>query len=255
MEEESNDVIPNEDVDMSEEDEEDEEEKGEEKNAIASIDGTRDYAPNKDVDYVLPVNQRGLKDSELVDYLKRPEIVPMMPKQWDSNISTTPSLHIPVKTGELGELLQGGEPVKMESMMADNFCLEMADMIKFETEVSTHPTLENGKDKNGTEKRGNNDLSVELKNVTNLNDKMATVLQPREGGPDRQETEKKKTKDSIKLEEGVRKSKGSNLKFKSSANKENRSPPSPLKFTKKTPVLPRYLLDQLLFLLICKKSQ
>ena len=252
MEEESNDVIPNEDVDMSEEDEEDEEEKGEEKNAIASIDGTRDYAPNKDVDYVLPVNQRGLKDSELVDYLKRAEIVPKVPKQWDSNNSTRPSLHIPVKTGEP---LRGGEPVKMESMMANNFCLEMADMIKFKTEVSTHPTLESGKDKNGTEKRGNNDLSVELKNVTNLNVKMATVLQPQEGGPDRQETEKKKIKNSIKLEEGVRKSKGSNLKFKSFANKENRSPPSPLKFTKKTPVLPRYLLDQLLFLLICKKSQ
>merc|ERR1719430_386361 len=114
MEEESNDVIPNEDVDMSEEDEEEEEEKDEEKNAIASIDGTRDYAPNKVVDYVLPVNQRGLKDSELVDYLKRAEIVPIMPKQLDSNISTTPSLHIPVKIGELGELLQGGEPVKME---------------------------------------------------------------------------------------------------------------------------------------------
>ena len=119
MEEESHGVIPNEDVEMSEEEEEDEEEKGEEKNAIASIDGTRDYAPNKVVDYVLPLNQRGLKDSELVDYLKRAEIVPMMPKQWDSNNSTTPSLHIPVKTGELGELLQGGEPVKMESMMAD----------------------------------------------------------------------------------------------------------------------------------------
>ena len=96
MEEESHGVIPNEDIEMSEEEEENEEEKDEEKNAIASIDGTRDYAPNKVVNQVLPVNQRGLKDSELVDYLKRAEIVPMMPKQWDSNISTTPSLHIPV---------------------------------------------------------------------------------------------------------------------------------------------------------------
>merc|ERR1719204_1142509 len=134
MDEESNDVIPNGDVEMSEEEEEDEEEKDEEekdeeKNAIASIDGTRDYAPNKVVNHVLPVNQRGLKDSELVDYLKRAEIVPMTPKQWDSNIFTTPSLHIPVKTGGP---LQGGEPVKIESIMANNFCLEAADLIKFE---------------------------------------------------------------------------------------------------------------------------
>merc|ERR1712013_849985 len=102
------------------------------------------------------MEKKKTKDSELVDYLKRAEIAPMIAKQWDSNNSTTPSLHIPVETGDLGEHLQGGEPVKMESMMANNFCLEMADLIKFEAGVPTHPTIKSGKDKNGTEKRGNN---------------------------------------------------------------------------------------------------